>query len=247
MGKFKVGDIVRYDGSKFTSLYKELFVIEKINSIGSFKLKGYISNYVFKELNDFSRVTSVTDLTRSLKEVTNEFTKFSGSTTLLGWYPNYDPKGRLLCPDPNWITLNPITIGGVTYYCIKKDWKISVYSKQTNYLSDNNPLFVIDITPDYITGAQGYLVNKLKYGIEELILRGCNNADLMIVLSPMIFDLIIKELSNSISISSGALISRRSTFLGVELIGDHFNDEIVIYDKLKSQRDPDYKIFIGYK
>ena len=96
----------------------------------------------------------------ALKKATNGTFELPGVTTLMGWFPRYDKKGRPLNADPNYIHYY-VNIDGINYAVTKHGWNVIVwkseYIDEVSYCSamgdtkDNNKiLYEYDITPKYL-------------------------------------------------------------------------------------------------
>lgn len=87
----------------------------------------------------------------AIKIATNNFTTGFYSSTLMGWFPEYDKQGRLLNCDPNYKS-GTIRIEGKQYWFVRHGFEVRLWDKQADYCSYNrgNHIEEMDITPDYI-------------------------------------------------------------------------------------------------
>lgn len=76
-------------------------------------------------------------------------------STLMGWIPNYDKKGRPLNCDPNYKD-SEFVIEGQTYKVTRHGWMVIIwegdgrYTKLLGGIPDKGILAKIDLTPDYV-------------------------------------------------------------------------------------------------
>lgn len=97
------------------------------------------------------------EITEALRNITGGSFEMPGTTTLLGWNPQYDKHGRPLNTDPNYKDYS-VNIEGTDYNVTKHGWHVYVwepgYNGQYTSLWINNcmdhVLAHIDLTPDYL-------------------------------------------------------------------------------------------------
>jgi hypothetical protein len=90
-------------------------------------------------------------LINAMKIATDNFKKGFASSTLIGWLQEYDLEGRITTADPNF-KMGFITIDTTKYTFIKRRWLVKVWNVDVDYNQFNKiePLFEIDLTPDYL-------------------------------------------------------------------------------------------------
>lgn len=93
----------------------------------------------------------VSDIVDSIIKETGNFKHINGMCTLMSTIYQYDNEGRPLNADVNykWETFN---INSKYYTVIKKGWVTKIIEGNTNWggFNTNNPLYVLDETPEYV-------------------------------------------------------------------------------------------------
>lgn len=104
------------------------------------------------------KLLTAEEITEALRNITGGTFEMSGTTTLLGWIPQYDKQGRPLNADPNYIDYS-VNIEGTEYDVTKHGWDVYVWKpefKQAQYTNLWTPDYMdhvlahIDLTPDYL-------------------------------------------------------------------------------------------------
>lgn len=92
-------------------------------------------------------------ISETLKIITENFEKGFHSSTLIGWKPDFDEKGRPLNANPN-LRDGSAIIEGKTYWYVRWGWKVRIWDRKADYgdvLSKKDDFIEeVNLTPKYL-------------------------------------------------------------------------------------------------